>query len=130
MGEEKEDMEARLVIMQQAIIDHTEKTNARFDEITGQFKGLHGHINRHIEEYNGMQKTIMDGIKSNQEASAKIEESVSGMVDWSQNLQGGARVLDGVQRFMLWLLKWGVIGGAFATGIMWLVEKFGTIPAN
>ncbi len=125
---EQEDMEARLVIMQQAINDHTDKTNARFDEMSTQFKGMHGHINRHIEQYNDMQKTIMAGIQSNAETSAKIEESVSGIVEWSENLQGGVRVLDGVQKFMIWLLKWGVIGGAFATGILWIVERFGTVP--
>lgn len=69
--------------------------------------------------------------QANTDAIAKITDSVSKLVEDTgdiiklhRDFQGAARVGKGVQGFLLWLLKWGVIGTGVATVVMWLIERF------
>ncbi len=55
---------------------------------------------------------------------SKIADSTKGVVQLYQDVQGVARLGDGLQKFLLWLAKWGVIGSALTYGIRWLAEHF------
>jgi hypothetical protein len=69
--------------------------------------------------------------QANTDAIAVLTESVSSLVDDTSSIikihkdfQGAVRVGSGVQNFMLWLMKWGVIGAGLATLVMWVIDHF------
>jgi len=56
MGEEKEDMDAQMAVMQYTLKDHIGKTDNQFDD-------LHGHLNRHREDVSKQYEDIMESVK-------------------------------------------------------------------
>lgn len=95
------------------------------------FQRLEDRVERHeISTYKKFEKLIT-AQEENTKAISKLTESVSSVVKGTsaiiqlhQDIQGAARIGKGVQGFMLWSLKWGVIGTGITTAIMWLVEHF------
>lgn len=53
-----------------------------------------------------------------------IARSTNGVVKLYRDAQGAANLGTGLQKFMLWLLKWGLIGAAIVHGIQWVLERF------
>jgi hypothetical protein len=49
----------------------------------------------------------------------RLTNDTLGVVKTYNDLRGAARVGDNVQKFMLWLLKWGFIGAGIVAAIRW-----------
>ena len=70
------------------------------------------------------QQKNTDAISTLTESVSTLVEDTSVMVSITKDLQGAARLGSGLQRFMVWLLKWGAIGTGVYTGIEWLIDHF------
>lgn len=70
------------------------------------------------------QQANTDAIADLAKLLSKLIEDTSSIVRLQRDFQGAARIGNGVQGFLLWLLKWGVIGTGIATMITWLIERF------
>ena len=51
--------------------------------------------------------------------------STAGIVRLYRDAQGAARLGTGMQRFFIFLLKWGLVGSGIVTAIRWALTKFG-----
>ena len=58
------------------------------------------------------------------ESVQSIAESTAGVVRLYEDVNAAARIGGGVQRFVLWVGKWGTIGAAIAYGVSWVVRHF------
>jgi hypothetical protein len=54
----------------------------------------------------------------------ELTNDTRSIVQLHKDLKGTVRVGSGIQLFILWCMKWGVIGVGVATGISWVVEHF------
>lgn len=80
------------------------------------------------EQQNRRFDALMASQEANTAAIADLTMQVSAVVNDTKDIvqlhkdfQGAARVGKGVQDFMLWLLKWGTIGGALAAGVHYII---------
>lgn len=70
-----------------------------------------------VEQNTQTTRDIAESVKS-------VADSTAGVVKIYEDMQGAARVGGAVQKFILWLAKWGTIGGGMAVGISWLIRHF------
>lgn len=102
------------------------------DEMLTQFKD---EFTAHIEKYEERIKTddarfgsIIDLQHQNAEAIKTLIDETRDVVRIHRDLQGVARVGIGLQKFMVWCLKFGFIGGGVAAIVAWVIhylEKVG-----
>lgn len=99
-------------------------------QITELYQRLDDHAQR-FAEYDKSFSLILKAQEVNTAAITRLTSSVSTLVEdtravvqLSKDLQGAARVGTGLQRFMLWCMKWGMIGIGVVSGITWLLERF------
>lgn len=102
------------------------------------FQGLYNEFENHVKrfekhELEESQKfdKLIEAQRINTEAVSSLTKSVSSLVDDTKaiiqlhkDFQGTARVGKGFQSFMLWMLKWGVIGTGVVAISKWLIEHF------
>ncbi len=88
-------------------------------------------FDQHVERFEQHERNEQQGFdrlitaqQANTVAIADLTSSTREVVDLHKKFQGAAYVGRGVQGFMLWCLKWGLIGTAFVAGIDWLVTRF------
>lgn len=53
-----------------------------------------------------------------------VAESTAGIVRIYEDVNAAARVGGALQRFILWIAKWGTIGTGLALGLQWIVRHF------
>jgi hypothetical protein len=80
-------------------------------------------VERSKKLYEAQQKNT-DAIKELTISVASVVEGTSSLVQLTKDVQGAARVGKGVQGFLLWCLKWGVITTGIYHGVDWVVEYF------
>lgn len=95
---------------------------------------LYSRFNQHVERFEKHESKfdmLIEAQQNNTNAISNLTQSVSSLVnDTSEivklhkDLQGAVRIGKGAQSFMLWCLKWGVIGAGIATVVKWLIEHF------
>lgn len=102
------------------------------------YQELKNHIDKHVERFDKHeQEDIMKFDKLvaaqhvNTEAITVLTISVSSLVDNTSSIvelhrdfQGAANIGTAVQKFMLWFLKWGVIGASIYAGLNWVFTHF------
>ncbi len=88
-------------------------------------------LSAHREEHDARWREVEGALKQNlqaQENNAKsieeLKQNTEGVVQLYNDLQGAARVGLGLQKFTLWLAKWGTGGTILAAAIHYLVEMF------
>ena len=64
------------------------------------------------------------------ESVCKIADSTAGVVRIYDDVQGAARVGAALQRFIVWVAKWGTIGAGLAVGMSWVVRHFMPPPGG
>lgn len=62
--------------------------------------------------------------EANTEAIKALAQQTEGVVQLYNDVRGASRVGMGVQRFTIWLAKMGVVGGAVAAFISYVLENF------
>ena len=107
--------------------DISEKLNDHVEKLNDHVERFEQH---ELEEMKKFDKLI-DAQKNNTDAITELTESVCCVVEGTASIiqlhkdfQGAARVGGGVQRFMLWLLKWGAIGTGIVASMNWAIEHF------
>lgn len=98
--------------------DHMEK----FDEHVQRFED---HETREEEKF----IRLVEAQQKNTDAISELTGQVSSLVTDTKDIiqihrdfQGAARIGTNLQSFLLWLAKWGVIGGALAAAGNWMIE--------
>lgn len=99
---------------------------------------LEAKLNQHVNEFRDYRTEesekfshLLRAQQENTDAIAKLTRSVSRLVDDTsaivqlhKDFTGAARVGKGVQDFIVWCMKWGMIGAGVATMIAWVLQKF------
>jgi len=111
------------------------------DELFRLNQRLEAHVMR-FEQYERRERKDLDRLVEAQKANAKIQqantdaitsiakstaslvEDTKEIIQLHKDFQGAARMGKSVQGFMLWCLKWGVIGTGIVTGITWSINHF------
>lgn len=57
----------------------------------------------------------------------KLVRDTKSIVQLHKDFEGAARLGSGLQKFLIWVLKWGAIGTGIATAVLWITEHFGKI---
>jgi len=125
-----DEIEACMALLREQITAHISTTNGQFDKLEAtfseykkgsesSFSAIHGHFTRINED-------LIKAMEDNSKKSEEIKKSVSSLIDLERNIKGTFIVGSAVQKFMLWIVKWGFIGAGIAAGMMWVVDKFGT----
>lgn len=97
---------------QKAFARHQDVQNARWEQLAVM-----------VEQNTGTTREIAESVKV-------LAESTAGVVRLYQDVQGAARVGVGVQKFVVWVAKWGTIGVGAAIGLRWLIEQFTPPPGS
>lgn len=64
------------------------------------------------------------------ESVRSVAESTAGVVKLYEDVGAAARVGAAVQRFVLWVAKWGTLGAGTAYGLSWVVRHFMPPPGS
>lgn len=64
------------------------------------------------------------------ESVRSVAESTAGVVKLYEDVGAAARVGAAVQRFVLWVAKWGTLGAGVAVGMSWVVRHFMPPPGS
>lgn len=94
-------------------------------EMHDDVRELKERFDRHEQGETKKFDAMIDAVNQNTKSIEHLTDETRAIVDLHRDLQGTARVGKGIQSFLLWLTKWGAIGGFFAVGIKWLIEYFG-----
>lgn len=104
------------------------------EKLDSQVERLNDHLERfedHEAEDHKKFQRLLEAQQKNTDALSDLTESVSYVVEGTASLirlhkdfQGAARLGSGMQKFMLWMLKWGIVGTGVVAGIRWISEHF------
>jgi hypothetical protein len=90
---------------------------------------------RELQEERWEQLAMM--VEQNTQTTREIAESVravadstAGVVRLYEDIHAAARVGAGLQRFILWVAKWGTVGTGVAFGLDWVVRHFMPPPGS
>ena len=83
---------------------HVERCEKRFNDGDEQFLAL------------------IEAQKRNTDAITALVEETRGIVELHRDLQGATRVGMSLQKFIVWLTKWGAIGVGLATLLGWFLK--------
>lgn len=64
------------------------------------------------------------------ESVRSVAESTAGVVKLYEDVGAAARVGAALQRFILWIAKWGTLGAGAAYGMSWVVRHFMPPPGS
>ena len=84
---------------------HVKECEARFNKCDEQFS------------------QILMAQSKNTESIQDLIDETRAVVELHRDVQGATRLGMAVQRFMVWLLKWGTIGTAIVVGIKWVTDN-------
>ena len=79
------------------------------------------------QNFNKLVKTQLmntDAISSIATSVQELVDDTKSIVQLHKDFQGAARLGNGLQKFLIWVLKWGAIGTGVATTIVWVTEHF------
>lgn len=89
-------------------------------------------IDQHESDTNHNFNKLVEAQRINTDAIAGLTASIASLVEdtraiiqFHKDFQGTVRIGKSVQNFMVWLLKWGMIGSGIVAIINWLVKNFG-----
>lgn len=89
----------------------------------------------HREEQDRRWESMSSMVEQNTQTTRELAENVrsiaedtAGIVQGYRDWQGTVRIGSSVQRFIVKLAGLGVAGAALATGIMYVIERFGSGP--
>lgn len=89
---------------------------------------LRADFEQHVAEGNERWDRLVRLVEQNTEATRSLADSVKGVVDLYEDVRAAARVGGSIQRFMLWLVKWGAVGTGLAAWLAWLLDLFPPSP--
>lgn len=65
---------------------------------------------------------LVKATQANTDAIAKLTENTAGIIQSNRDWEGATRIGVKLQRFAIWLLKWGAIGAGVATGARYVLD--------
>lgn len=104
-------MRERFNQLENKMNDHIELCRSEFERINS----------RNAEVDDRIEKLIVSQQQST-EAMDRLTEATRGVVEVYNNVNGAIKVGTTMQRFLLWVLKWPVLGAAIFTSINYLGE--------
>lgn len=103
----------------------------------GELRQLRREFEEHRELQDERWEQLALMVEANTQTTREIAESVksvadstAGVVKLYEDVGAAARVGAAVQRFVLWVAKWGTIGAGVAVGLSWLVRHFTPPPGS
>ena len=103
---EPDELEKRLYQLTERVEENEQKSSEKFDKL--------------IEA----QRINTDAIGEIANSVMALVGDTSAIIKLHRDFQGATRVGQGMQGFMMWCLRWGVIGTGVVVIINWLIEKF------
>lgn len=112
--------------------NNSEDNDVRFsDEMLIEFRD---EFEQHVQHYEARIKTddarfqtLISIQERNTEAIQQLIEETKGIIQLHRDLQGATRIGSNVQKFGIWLTKWGMIGVGILTMVNWstqILERF------
>lgn len=105
-----------------------EEDKMRFSDV--QLENFYGEFKKHVAHYEERIKTddarheaMAISQQANTQALQELTKATKDVVDLYGDLQGAARIGDRLQKFGLWLAKWGVVGAAAAATWEFLLKN-------
>ena len=92
--------------------------------MSAELKQLKSDFKQHRTESDERWECVLAAQEENTKAVQELTESTQGIVQLYNDLQGAVRLGTGLQKFAIWLAKFGVVGGALAGLITWFFEHF------
>ena len=89
--------------------------------------GLNEHRKEHDERWGEVKELLDSNLQAqrqNAESIKELKQNTEGVVQLYNDLQGAARVGLGLQKFTVWLAKWGTGGTILAASIHYIVDIF------
>lgn len=81
-------------------------------------------FNQFKREQQQQADALSEALREQAAAIADLAQSTAGVVQLYSDMQAATRLGSGVQAFLLWCVKWGVITSGLAYGVRWLLEHF------
>lgn len=90
---------------------------------------------RELQEEKWEQLAIMveQNIQTTREMAESVKaiaDSTAGVVRLYEDVHAAARVGSALQRFIVWVAKWGTLGTGLAFGLQWVVRHFMPPPGG
>lgn len=116
MAEQDDDMtrfsDAELVRLREEFEEHRELQEERWEQLAMM-----------VEQNTQTTRELAESVRT-------VAESTAGVVRLYEDVHAAARVGSGLQRFILWVAKWGTIGAGVAVGLSWVVRHFTPPPGS
>jgi hypothetical protein len=112
-------------------------TDQKLFQLCKDFKEHQARFERHEERETATFGRILDAQHENTKAIGDLTGQITSLVtetrasvQLTRDLEGITRVGGGVQKFVLWCLKWGGILGGLGVGISWIIDHFSRNPVG
>lgn len=95
------------------------------DQLSEFYEEFKQHVERYEEKAKAdgdQMQTLIEAQRQNTEAISLLVEETRDIIQLHRDLQGATRLGTSLQKFGLWLTKWGVIGIGLATAYQWLAK--------
>jgi hypothetical protein len=83
---------------------------------------LTSRFEKHVTDEAAKFDSMINAVNQNTQSIDKLTEETRSIVELHRDIQGTARIGKSVQNVLLWLVKWGAIGGAIAAVIRWALN--------
>ena len=90
----------------------------------GELNDLRVRFDSHVEDEAKKFNAMIDAVHLNTKAIDGLASETKDIVKFHRDLQGTVSIGVSVQKFLLWLVKWGAIGVSFAAVANWLLHLF------
>lgn len=108
-----------------------EEESKRVLELCEQFEDHLERFEQHEVHNEQNYNKLIEAQRVNTESIHRITHSIEDLVNDTKSIvqlhkdfQGAARLGNGLQKFLVWVLKWGAIGTGTATAIIWVTDHF------
>ena len=78
----------------------------------------------HIQEESVKADSMFSMIRANTQAITAQTKNCETILTLQRDIQGAARIGSGVKDFLMWLGKFGVLGGGAVAVVMYILDKF------
>lgn len=116
MAEQDDDMarfsDAELIELRREFEEHREEQEEKWEQMALM-----------VEANTQTTREIAESVKT-------VAESTAGVVKLYEDVHAAARVGAAVQRFIVWVAKWGTLGAGMAYGLSWVVRHFMPPPGS
>lgn len=103
-----------------------EKLNTFYND----FKEHRARCEERFDECDDLVRDFIEIQKANTKAISDLTEETRAVVQLHKDFQGAARLGTSLQKFIIWLGKWGAIGIGLATALTFIANKLLEIAAK